>query len=83
MNLFSMNRFIPVLSMLLLMTGYELVAQSADSVRVYWLQPVEVTSKKMSIGDKSFLTEKDKLSNILERSGFSLIRKNSRESCRI
>lgn len=75
MNLFSINRFVPVLCILLLTTGYNVVAQSADSVRVYWLQPVEVTSTKMSIGDKNFPTEKDNLSNILGRWGFSLIRK--------
>jgi len=50
-------------------------AQWGDSVKVYWLEPVEVTSKKISLGDYQTPVEKDNLSNLLNRNGFNLIRK--------
>lgn len=50
-------------------------AQWSDSVKVYWLDPVEVTSQKLKIGDFQSPVEKDNLSTLLGRNGFSLIRK--------
>ena len=62
---------------LLLMFFYSnrLFAQWNDSIKVYWLEPVEVTSEKLSLGDYQTTVEKDNLSSLLNRNGFNLIRK--------
>lgn len=46
-----------------------------DTVKNYWLKPVEISAKKINIGDYSKEASKDKLKNIFENNGFSLIRK--------
>jgi len=63
------------LSGLLILFSTNLFAQWNDSVKVYWLEPVEVISKKPSLGDYQTPVEKDNLSSLLNRNGFSLIRK--------
>ncbi len=50
-------------------------AQLNDSLKIYWLEPVEVTSQKLSLGDYQTPVEKDNLSSLLNRNGFNLIRK--------
>ena len=52
-----------------------IAAQVKDSVKSYWLNPVEVTSNRMNLGDAELPVEKENLSNILSKNGFSLIRK--------
>ena len=42
---------------------------------MYWLDPVEVTSQKLKLGDFQSPVEKDNLSTLLGRNGFLLIRK--------
>ena len=60
---------------LLLLFSINLIAQWSDSVGVYWLEPVEITSKKLSLGNYQTPVEKDNLASLLNRNGFSLIRK--------
>jgi iron complex outermembrane receptor protein len=60
---------------LLFLFSANITAQWSDSVKVYWLEPVEVTSKKLSLGDYQAPAEKDNLSSLLNRNGFNLIRK--------
>ncbi len=69
------NKFIYVL--ILLLTNVLSIKSFAqqDSVMIYWLSPVEVTAKQQLLGDKNIPIEKDNLSNILDRNGFTLIRK--------
>lgn len=50
-------------------------AQESDSVITFWLNPVEISSNRMDIGETEMPVEKENLSNILNKSGFSLIRK--------
>ena len=50
-------------------------SQDKDSVRVYWLNPVEVNSNRLIQGDEAFPIEKDRLSSVLNKNGFTLIRK--------
>ncbi len=61
--------------LLSLICTFNLFAQWSDSVKVYWLEPVEVTSQKLSLGDYQTPVEKDNLSSLLNRNGFNLIRK--------
>ena len=63
------------LSALLFLISINLCAQWSDSVKVYWLEPVEVTSQKLSLGNYQTPVEKDNLSSLLNRNGFNLIRK--------
>jgi len=65
-------KMIFVLAFLLTISSF---AQWSDSVKVYWLEPVEVTSQKLILGDYQTPVEKDNLSSLLNRNGFSLIRK--------
>ncbi len=65
-------RFLILLS---LAANINLIAQWNDSIKVYWLDPVEITSEKLSLGDYQTPVEKDNLSSILNRNGFNLIRK--------
>jgi hypothetical protein len=50
-------------------------AQWNDSLKTYWLQPVEVSSQKLMLGNYQTPVEKDNLSSLLNRNGFNLIRK--------
>lgn len=50
-------------------------AQWSDSIKTYWLQPVEITSEKLMLGNYQTPVEKDNLSSLLNRNGFNLIRK--------
>jgi iron complex outermembrane receptor protein len=52
-----------------------LFAQWNDSIKVYWLDAVEVTSQRLNLGDYQTPVEKDNLSSLLNRNGFNLIRK--------
>jgi len=49
--------------------------QSEDSVKTYWLSPVEITAKRISLAETNLDPSKDRLSSIFESNGFSLIRK--------
>ncbi|MGB5873340.1 MAG: hypothetical protein WBH56_06430, partial [Bacteroidota bacterium] len=48
-----------------------------DSVRVYWLSPIEVTANRIFLGQQSSTTTKDNLATIFSQNGFSLIRKGT------
>lgn len=63
------------LSGLLFLLSINLTAQWSDSVNIYWLEPVEIISRKLSLGDYQTPVEKDNLSSLLNRNGFNLIRK--------
>jgi iron complex outermembrane receptor protein len=69
-----MKLLITLLGLLFLST-INLSAQWSDSVKVYWLEPVEITSQKLSLGDYQTPVEKDNLSSLLNRNGFNLFRK--------
>jgi len=71
MNLTPFYIFVTIL----FLTSQLLFAQWNDSVKVYWLDPIEVTSQKLKLGDFQSPVEKDNLSTLLGRNGFSLIRK--------
>ncbi len=68
-------KFSVTLSGLLFLFSISLFSQWSDSVKVYWLEPVEITSQKLSLGDYQTPVEKDNLSSLLNRNGFNLIRK--------
>ncbi|MBL1213187.1 MAG: hypothetical protein HND52_07520 [Ignavibacteriae bacterium] len=68
-------KFYLITALSFLLIAGNLTAQKEDSVKVYWLNQIEVTSKKENVGDASFPIEKDNLSNVLGKNGFSLIRK--------
>ncbi len=46
-----------------------------DTLKNYWLNAVEINAKKINIGDYTKEATKDKLSNIFENNGFTMIRK--------
>ncbi len=46
-----------------------------DTLKNYWLNAIEITAKKINLGDYTKEASKDKLSNIFAQNGFSLIRK--------
>lgn len=50
-------------------------AQDADSIRSYWLTPIEVTAEKTKWSEAEFPTERDNFENILNRGGFELVRR--------
>lgn len=49
--------------------------EKSDTLKNYWLNQVEVSSKRVNIGTSSNKISKDNLENILGKNGFSLIRK--------
>jgi len=53
----------------------ELISQNEDSLKNYWLNQVEIRAKRISLGEYSNEITKDRLNNILDKNGFSLIRK--------
>jgi len=50
-------------------------AQNVDSIKNYWLRPVEINARSVNLGELSNKISKDNLENILGKNGFSLIRK--------
>ena len=48
-----------------------------DSVRVYWLSPIEVTANRVFLGQQSSPTTKDNLTTVFSQNGFALIRKGT------
>lgn len=50
-------------------------SQNEDSLKNYWLSPVEIQAKRVNLGELSNKISKDNLENILGKNGFSLIRK--------
>jgi iron complex outermembrane receptor protein len=48
-----------------------------DSVRVYWLSPIEVTANRVFLGQGSSPTTKDNLATVFSQNGFALIRKGT------
>ncbi len=69
------NKFIKFLLLGIFISFSSDAFAQKDSVVVYWLSPVEVTAKQQLIGDKDIPVEKDNLSNLLDKNGFTLIRK--------
>ena len=61
--------------MITVITSGRITAQSKDSVRIFWLQPIEVTSQKVAIGEMNLSGEKDRLENLLSSGSFFLIRR--------
>ena len=47
-----------------------LFTQWNDSIKVYWLEPVEVTSQRPSLGDYQTPVEKDNLSSLYKQKWF-------------
>ncbi len=68
-----------ILNSIIILTAIQFLPQQIfaqkDTVKNYWLKPVEISAKKINIGDYSKEASKDKLKNIFENNGFSLIRK--------
>ncbi len=60
---------------LVFFTLANLYGQEQDSVKNYWISPVEVNAKKLNLGESSNQISKDNLSNILDNHGFHLIKK--------
>ncbi len=69
------NKFIYFITLGLLAVFNVVTMAQKDSVVIYWLSPVEVTAKQQLVGDKDIPIEKENLSKILDKNGFTLIRK--------
>ena len=52
-------KFYLITALSFLLIAGNLFSQDDDSVKVYWLNQIEVTSKKENVGDASFPIEKD------------------------
>lgn len=52
-----------------------LMAQSSDSIKIYWLDPVEITAKRIDFSSNLLTLQRDNLDNLLALGGFSLIKK--------
>jgi iron complex outermembrane recepter protein len=63
------------ISIVLLLLQSNLFSQVEDSVKNYWMSPVEVTAKRSIMAGANLDPSKDRLSEILGSHGFSLIRK--------
>lgn len=50
-------------------------AQNEDSLKNYWLNPVEINARRINLGEISNKISKDNLENIFSKNGFNLIRK--------
>ncbi|GAB1348619.1 TonB-dependent receptor [Ignavibacteriales bacterium] len=60
---------------LTLVCSMQLMAQKSDSIKVYWLDPVEITAKRIDFGSNQLTLQRDNLDNLLAVGGFSLIKK--------
>jgi iron complex outermembrane receptor protein len=50
-------------------------AQTTDSLRTYWIEPIEIVGQRTYVGQQRIPVEKDNLSEVLTHNGFKLIRK--------
>jgi hypothetical protein len=50
-------------------------SQAADSIRTYWISPIDVVARRVPIGEATVPLEKDGLGSVLSRNGFNMIRK--------
>lgn len=68
---------IPLQFILILFLTFSLKfnAQNEDSLKNYWLNPVEISAKRINLGEISNKISKDNLENIFSKNGFALIRK--------
>jgi iron complex outermembrane receptor protein len=57
--------------------SWNIYAQENDSVKIYSLTPISVTAKKVALTQTSLSTEKNNLDNLLNTSGFCVIRKGT------
>lgn len=62
-------------SIILFSMQFNVFSQTQDSVRNYWISPVEVTAQRSVMAEANMDPSKDRLSGIFESNGFSLIRK--------
>ncbi len=62
---------------LLVVLVHSLFAQKEDSVKIYYLAPIEVKAKNNTLSQTFTPTEKDNLTNLLNTNGFHLIRKGT------
>ncbi|MBK8946205.1 MAG: hypothetical protein IPM32_13190 [Ignavibacteriae bacterium] len=62
---------------LFLFVSTQIISQEnlTDSLKNYWLQQVEINSKRLNLGEANNRISKDNLENVLGTNGFSLIRK--------
>lgn len=60
---------------ILLAGSMQLFAQSSDSIKIYWLDPVEITAKRIDFGNNMLELQHSSLDNLLSYGGFSLIKK--------
>jgi hypothetical protein len=65
----------PIILIVLVLLSRNIFSQTEDSVKNYWLNQVEIRAKRINLGEYSTEISKDRLNNILDNNGFSLIRK--------
>lgn len=63
------------LFLIFVLVSISLFAQSGDSIKTYWLSPVEVTASQQLLGETAFRVGKDGYIENLNKRGFQLIRK--------
>ena len=69
------NSFLIFSLVVIFSSSGNLSGQNEDSLKNYWLKPIEIQAKRVNLGDLSNKISKDNLENILGKNGFSLIRK--------
>lgn len=62
------------ISLLLCLT---ISAQTTDSIKMYWLDPVEIKATGMSWEKNQFPFERDNVAAVIQKNGFSFIRKGN------
>ncbi len=60
---------------LLFAGSVNLIAQTSDSIKIYWLDPIEITAKRIDFSSNLLTLQRDNLDNLLSLGGFSLIKK--------
>ncbi|MEE9429453.1 MAG: hypothetical protein V3V16_00325 [Melioribacteraceae bacterium] len=73
----SKNNYIQFALIVFLLSIFSttIFAQDEDTVKNYWMDQVEIRAKRINLGEYSNEITKDRLNNILDNNGFSLIRK--------
>ena len=69
--------FIPLSIILFIFLAFSSnsIAQNEDSLKNFWLNPVEIRAKRINLGEITNKISKDNLENIFSKNGFTLIRK--------
>lgn len=62
-------------SIILFSMQFNVLSQTQDSVKNYWISPIEVTAQRSIMAEANMDPSKDRLSGIFESNGFTLIRK--------